>query len=205
MKTWKRALTLLLVLTMLVGMFTFAAGAAGSSDTYTLRLVDNVSSFGGRDSDDEITGLEKGDMVTIPTVTFSMQGYTLIGWSVSPTSSTNYNFSLTSTEKWDVNRYFDSETDTMTLYGVWAKDTPTPVKPDKPDCKDSFYVYVDKNRGCSNDIDRYVLKEGESLKLDEPTRRGYDFVGWYIGSKEYKGTALYESCTITTKIGRAHV
>lgn len=210
MKTWKRALTLLLVLTMVVGMFTMAASAIyPEGDTYTLRLVDNVSSYSSaKNTVKEITGLKKGDFVTVPSVDFSMKGYTMIGWSVKPVDDDTCTYDdLYPSEMWDVNRYFNITDDTMTLYAVWSKDCEWPWwpwpdhpnHPDHPDCKDTFYVYVDYNRNRANDIDRLVVKKGESLKLDEPTRKGYDFVGWYIGSKEYKGTPLYESCTITAK------
>lgn len=41
-----------------------------------------------------------------------------------------------------------------------------------------------------------ILKGSSINELDEPVKEGYEFIGWYINDKEYKGEILNEDTTL---------
>jgi len=74
-----------------------------------------------------------------------------------------------------------------------------PEEPEKPECDKTFTVVIDYNRGRKDDIKKAKIEPGVGIDLEKPHRRGYIFIGWYIGWFEYTGTPLYFPCTIQAK------
>ena len=100
--------------------------------------------------------------------TFTRNGYKFIGWSTTPTGAVEYA---------DGASYTMGEADTYTLYAQWDYDTYT-------------ITYV-LNEGTNSDSNptSYMMTSA-TIQLNNASRLGYDFSGWYTTENFRTGTEL---------------
>ena len=114
--------------------------------------------------------------VTLSSGSPSRSGYTFLGWALnSSASSAQYSPGAT---------YYLSEN--TTLYAVWKQ-----IK--------TYNVTFNANGGnCS--ISSKTVEEGETVSMPTPSRRSYDFTGWFTaangGTRYDDSTRIYSNVTL---------
>lgn len=113
----------------------------------------------------------------LPENSFTLSGYTFLGWSVEPNGTVEY----TDTELYTMTAERES-----VLYAVWEA---------------SINKIVFNANGGTGSMEPQMLRTHESANLSECTfeRNGYTFIGWsttLIGSPVYENTAMYRMGTL---------
>ena len=119
------------------------------------------------DNDGKIEKVEvtKDDKVT-PLAEPTKEGYTFDGWYLGE-------------NKYD----FDSKvTKNITLTAKWTKNE-EPVKPEEPSKTKIFSVTFESDGNVVTT--KEVKKSKKVAKIEDPTKEGYKFIGWYLDGKLY--------------------
>jgi len=124
---------------------------------------------------------------TIRARTFNKDGYSFMGWALSPEGPVVYH------DGEEVLNLRDSY-DRITLYAVWRQnDIPQPG-PVVATCTVTF----DANDGSTDESIREMKKNSKLGTLPKATRKGYTFSGWY--TKKSGGTKIKASTKVTKDV-----
>lgn len=208
MKTWKRALCMLLTLAMMVSMFTIGAFAEGEDPTAEPQTATIILHAGYPDGPDLKIEFEAEEGEQLPLVAyaenFSLEGHVFNGWARTAGGKMIFSAGKNPATTW----FKLVRNGVLELYALWAEDdtatepedTTDPEDPSEDD--DTFTVIIDYNRGEDDDIKRIQITAGTCLDLGaDPKREGYRFMGWYTTENgkfhEYNNDPIYGPCTIT--------
>ena len=138
-----------------------------SKDTYIVDFESNGGTF--VDSQEVLEG-ETAYEPKDPT----KDCYEFIGWYTDKALTKRFNFSTPITSD-------------MTLYAKWRDDG---------SCKETYTVKFDSNGGTR--VSSQNVEEGaRAYEPNEPTRRGYTFLGWYLNDRKFNfNTRIYEDITL---------
>ena len=117
-----------------------------------------------------------GDVATRPTDPVK-KCYEFVGWYTDSKLTHRYDFSTPVTED-------------ITLYAKWRDDG---------SCTQTYTVSFDSNGGSR--VRSQTVEEGSRAdEPNDPTRSGYEFVGWYLDERKFSfSTRIYEDITLEAK------
>ena len=117
---------------------------------------------GGTGEMDSIT-INTDETYELPINLFVRKGYTFIGWKSKPNENISVEYENGSTYAMGT----DSE---YTLYAVWSKNT--------------YRIIYEPNGGTNNIENPLIYTVTDKIVLINPTRNGYEFVGWANAENE---------------------
>ena len=152
----------------LTGTFTLGEETKKYEFTITVSAVKFAISYeldGGVNAENAPTEYKKGEGVTLLNPT--KEGFEFLGWSLS-VGSTDY-----------VTEISKDQTGDVTVYANWKENT-------KPEEK-TYVVNYELDGGINAENAPTEYKEGEGVVLPNPTKEGFEFLGWSLekGSTDY--------------------
>lgn len=106
--------------------------------------------------------VKSDETINIPKNTWNKVGYHFIGWSTTKDGTVEYADNALYTMGTDYN---------ADLYAQWAPN--------------EYKIYYDANGGIINQESKTILYDTETYCLDIPTRKGYQFAGWYLSNEQF--------------------
>lgn len=132
------------------------------ANTYTIKYVGNKSTSGKMSS---TTGCKYGKNYTLKNNTFKKKGYIFNGWNTKADGS-----GKSYKNKASVKNLTSKSKGTVTLYAQWRK------------AKYTISYKLDGGKNNKGNPSSYTVTS-KTIKLKNPSKKGYKFVGWYTDAK----------------------
>lgn len=118
-------------------------------------------------------------------------GFKLIGWTSTPAlKDVNGTAYTAGNLKADLSGNLIMPAEPVTFKAVWEADSSAKAKPANK--KDEYTVSIDFDNGKTNSKKEYTIKHGEKFaKPKDPSRKGYNFMGWAWIDKNPDDKVLY--------------
>ena len=113
----------------------------------------------------KLTNRQYGKSYTLTANAYKKKGYSFAGWNTKKDGS-----GKTYKNKAEVKNLTSKSGGTVTLYAQWKKT--------------KYTITYNLNSGKNNSSNpSYYTMTTKTIKLKKPTRKGYQFVGWYSDKK----------------------
>ena len=136
-----------------------------------------ILSYDGNDADagemDDETHLIETIRFSLTANSYTKEGYTFAGWNTEADGT-----GTTYKDKASVAALTNTDGETVTLYAMWKENS---SEPDTPDTPTEYTITYELSGGTNHkdNPDTYT-SDTATIILQDPTRSGYEFLGWYL-------------------------